>query len=1060
MGPYRILSEIGRGGMGIVYEAVQVDLDRRVALKVLHAPMSGPVLARFNREIEVLSGLAHPNVVRFYDNGELEGRRYFSMALVKGENLWDVLMRHPFPLQKAASLVAEVADALAYLHASGVSHRDVKPANLILTPDDRLVLVDFGLAVSQEATAYTAHGHISGTIPYLAPECLEHGDRGVAQDVFALALTFHELVTGQACYAACDLAELCRRKLAEPPPGLEQALGSAPSWILELQDRALAPDPGARVTAAGYRDGLRRGASGKARPPARVIQAPRPPLPGKTGPGRLAAACAGTAVGLTLLLCLFFPGARSSRSVAPGIAPPAPVAPWTLAARISGDAGPGWRAELVAGTSILAAQELAERTWAVAFPRTPPSVECRIRLRDAAGDVRAESPPVRTPQLVRVTNLAVVPADRDVQVDLDLAPPAAILVELVRCADGATLASIRETTPCTQFQHVFGNLLPDSEYALKVTPFHGWGGLASYRFSTLGEQHARTVQQLVSSDLRGSPAQLALALEYLRSNPDRRIVGTLLDLFGVADTPQEFWLRKVSMVAGELRSRALADRLHPLLARPLDGEARLAIVRALALARHPGASGAALDAWAALPDARDREALSTALALSGGASACDRIASVIGASGDPGALASLMARAEPLRARTHFGRWIAAPDERDRFVAGTLGLSALGSAEDVQALREVLQRSLPASSRAWVADALADVGTSSARDALLMAFQANPRSSDMLWAVARLGIPAAAATLSQALEEATTAPRRREVLVAIGLVGATGPLEPIARALDDPDPEVRDAAAWSLARLQASHLAGAVRALAGTERDRSGVAAWATGELGDRGAIPALAALRDRLVARPEGQRPERLARIALALARLGGAPASRALHPVWTAGANPPGVRVADQLIAALATDHADGRLRSPPDSAAWLAPAPASLFPRAVSLDALPLQRALFPFVPYDRTGLVLRAGESVSITVDASLDLAGAITNSEWSRRFGATGATRFASSTALEPGLFALAGGRCWKIGAKPVRIVALQESELLVVRSRAYAASMPGASTGTVGGGPARVRLER
>ncbi|MCK4298859.1 MAG: serine/threonine protein kinase, partial [Planctomycetes bacterium] len=189
LGDFELGPEIGRGGMGVVYEATQLSLNRKVALKVL-PPGTTPEqrdIQRFQREAQAAASLDHPNIVPIYAQGEEEGTHYYAMRLVQGRPLNEVIRetREKWEASRpgggrttlsqkyfrtAARLIMEVAEALEYAHSEGVIHRDIKPHNLILTPDGHLMITDFGLARFLSAPGITISGEMMGTPAYMSPE--------------------------------------------------------------------------------------------------------------------------------------------------------------------------------------------------------------------------------------------------------------------------------------------------------------------------------------------------------------------------------------------------------------------------------------------------------------------------------------------------------------------------------------------------------------------------------------------------------------------------------------------------------------------------------------------------------------------------------------------------------------------------------------------------------------------------------------------------------------------------------------------------------------------------
>lgn len=252
---YKVLEKLGEGGMGRVFRAHQVELRRDVALKVLSpGPASDErMLVRFRREVKLLSGLSHPHIVPVFDGGHLAGQPYFTMELVEGEPLDQrLILDGPIPLVQACVLLGQVADALAYLHERGIHHRDIKPRNLILTrrgEQEHIVLVDFGLAQTLASISLTRTGEVVGTFAYLAPELFEDGDGGPARDVWALAVTAYEMVTGSMLFPVTDPVTLAARIHLFDVTELDRRLSFATRGFREILKRALSRDPAARPSA-------------------------------------------------------------------------------------------------------------------------------------------------------------------------------------------------------------------------------------------------------------------------------------------------------------------------------------------------------------------------------------------------------------------------------------------------------------------------------------------------------------------------------------------------------------------------------------------------------------------------------------------------------------------------------------------------------------------------------------------------------------------------------------------------------------------------------------------
>ncbi|MBX7244509.1 MAG: protein kinase [Candidatus Sumerlaeaceae bacterium] len=199
-----ILGVLGRGGMGVVYKARQVRLDRLVALKVLHEQFSRDphFIERFTREARALASLSHPNIVVLHDFGQVNDRFYFLMEYVDGSNLRQLIQSHKMKPAEALAIVPKLCDALQYAHDNGIVHRDIKPENVLLDRQGRVKIADFGLVKLLGQTppgqTLTQTGSVMGTPHYMAPEQLEHPeDVDHRADVYALGVVFYEMLTGE-----------------------------------------------------------------------------------------------------------------------------------------------------------------------------------------------------------------------------------------------------------------------------------------------------------------------------------------------------------------------------------------------------------------------------------------------------------------------------------------------------------------------------------------------------------------------------------------------------------------------------------------------------------------------------------------------------------------------------------------------------------------------------------------------------------------------------------------------------------------------------------------------
>src|SRR5215471_17645611 len=219
---YEVEEELGRGGIGIVYKAWHLRLQRPVAVKMLLAGAYAQPheLERFLREAETVAGLRHPNIVQVHEAGDVDGRPYFTMEFVEGGSLAQKLASTPQPARQAAALVAAVAEAVHAAHQRGIVHRDLKPGNILLTADGTPKLADFGVARRLEGAAgLTQSGAPLGTPSYMAPEQAEGKSRdvGPAADTYALGTILYELLTGRPPFRAETAAETLRQVIAQDP---------------------------------------------------------------------------------------------------------------------------------------------------------------------------------------------------------------------------------------------------------------------------------------------------------------------------------------------------------------------------------------------------------------------------------------------------------------------------------------------------------------------------------------------------------------------------------------------------------------------------------------------------------------------------------------------------------------------------------------------------------------------------------------------------------------------------------------------------------------------------
>jgi serine/threonine protein kinase len=205
IGPYRIIEQLGQGGMATVFKAYHPALDRYVAIKVLHPAFKEDpnFLARFQREARIVAKLEHPHIVPVYDFSEHKGMAYLVMRYVEGETLKAHLTGEPLSPQRILEILKPVAEALAYAHEQGVLHRDIKPSNVMLTPEDSIFLTDFGLArMAQSGESTLSQDMMIGTPQYMSPEQAKGEEVDERTDIYSLGVVLFEMLTGRVPFSA------------------------------------------------------------------------------------------------------------------------------------------------------------------------------------------------------------------------------------------------------------------------------------------------------------------------------------------------------------------------------------------------------------------------------------------------------------------------------------------------------------------------------------------------------------------------------------------------------------------------------------------------------------------------------------------------------------------------------------------------------------------------------------------------------------------------------------------------------------------------------------------
>jgi TolB-like protein/Flp pilus assembly protein TadD len=263
---YRLIRQIGAGGMGEVWKAVDTRLDREVALKVVSsiATGAGDRLRRFEREAKAVAALNHPHIVTIFSVEHAGDVNFITMELVEGKTLAEVIPGHGLALGRFFDLAVPLADALHAAHDRGVVHRDLKPANIMITKDGRLKILDFGLAKLREEveeddkaciephteTMLTQAGQVMGTVPYMSPEQVQGKPVDHRTDIFSLGIIFYEMATGNRPFTGGSSAELISSILRDAPPPVSESNVEFPDPLSRIVRRCLDKDPGRRYQSA------------------------------------------------------------------------------------------------------------------------------------------------------------------------------------------------------------------------------------------------------------------------------------------------------------------------------------------------------------------------------------------------------------------------------------------------------------------------------------------------------------------------------------------------------------------------------------------------------------------------------------------------------------------------------------------------------------------------------------------------------------------------------------------------------------------------------------------
>jgi serine/threonine protein kinase/Flp pilus assembly protein TadD len=249
---YRIIEKIGAGGMGEVYLAEDTKLNRRVALKFLPAHLAddADVRARFTREAQAAAKLDHPNIITIHEVSEFNDRPFFAMQYIDGKTLHQYCQEDSLPIVKIVHLVSRISDGLAKAHAAGVTHRDIKAANIIVDKDLRPIILDFGLATVQGGEMLTKAGSTLGTVAYMSPEQAQGRETDSRSDLFSLGIVLYELIAGKTPFKRNSDAATLHAIVSESPEPLARYKADSPAELQRVISKALAKNPAERYQSA------------------------------------------------------------------------------------------------------------------------------------------------------------------------------------------------------------------------------------------------------------------------------------------------------------------------------------------------------------------------------------------------------------------------------------------------------------------------------------------------------------------------------------------------------------------------------------------------------------------------------------------------------------------------------------------------------------------------------------------------------------------------------------------------------------------------------------------
>jgi len=251
IGDYEVVTKLGAGGLGEVYEVKHLISQRREAMKILLPDQGSPeMVERFRREVETLAALNHVNIARLNTAFYYQNQLAMVMELIHGETLRDLRLRTAFTLPQALDCIEQTLNALAYAHGLGVVHRDIKPSNIMLTDGGLVKLLDFGIALTEHSSELTRAGYLLGSLNYISPEQVAGSKATIRSDIYSVGVTLYELLTGTLPVTGANNYEIMMAHLNQVPAPPHTLAPQVPGKISEAVMRALSKEPSHRFASA------------------------------------------------------------------------------------------------------------------------------------------------------------------------------------------------------------------------------------------------------------------------------------------------------------------------------------------------------------------------------------------------------------------------------------------------------------------------------------------------------------------------------------------------------------------------------------------------------------------------------------------------------------------------------------------------------------------------------------------------------------------------------------------------------------------------------------------